>query len=70
MKRLIALVSGVASVCAVNAAYAQSSVTLYGIIDNGVEYRNAGAGSVVRGVSGGLYASRYGLKEARISAAA
>ena len=62
MKKLIALVSGVASACVLNTAYAQSSVTLYGIVDNGLEYQNAGAGAVVRGVSGGLFASRYGLK--------
>ncbi|CAE6823877.1 Outer membrane porin protein 32 [Paraburkholderia domus] len=62
MKKLIALVSGVASVCAFNAAHAQSSVTLYGVIDNGVEYQNAGSGGAVRATSGGLFASRYGLK--------
>ncbi|WP_144139627.1 porin [Paraburkholderia sp. BCC1884] len=62
MKKLLALAAGVASSCVFNAAYAQSSVTLYGIIDNGLEYQNAGAGAVVRAVSGGLFASRYGLK--------
>jgi predicted porin len=62
MKKLIALVSGVASACTFSTAYAQSSVTLYGIVDNGLEYQNSGAGAVVRAVSGGLFASRYGLK--------
>jgi predicted porin len=37
-------------------------VTLYGIVDNGIEYRDTSAGSVGRAVSGGLFASRYGLK--------
>lgn len=62
MKKLIIFLSGVASAGILNAAYAQSSVTLYGVIDNGIEYQNAGAGAVVRAVSGGLFASRYGLK--------
>ncbi len=63
MKKLIPLVFGVASACVLNFAYAQSSVTLYGIVDNGVEYRDASAaGALTRAVSGGLFASRYGLK--------
>ncbi|CAD6557587.1 porin [Paraburkholderia metrosideri] len=62
MKKWLTLVSGVASACALNAAYAQSSVTLYGVIDNGIEYQNAGSGGAVRATSGGLFASRYGLK--------
>ncbi|NKJ49387.1 porin [Burkholderia sp. SG-MS1] len=62
MKKLIALVSGVASAWTFSTAHAQSSVTLYGIVDNGLEYQNSGAGAVVRAVSGGLFASRYGLK--------
>jgi predicted porin len=62
MKKIITLVTGVASACVFNTAYAQSSVTLYGVIDNGIEYQNAGSGSVVRAVSGGLFASRWGLK--------
>jgi predicted porin len=62
MKNLKILLSGVALAGVVNAAYAQSSVTLYGVIDNGIEYQNAGSGGVVRAVSGGLFASRYGLK--------
>ncbi|SDI26765.1 Outer membrane protein (porin) [Paraburkholderia steynii] len=62
MKKLMVIASGVASVCAVNIAHAQSSVTLYGVIDNGIEYQNPGTGSVTRAESGGLFASRYGLK--------
>ncbi|MGY6153550.1 porin [Paraburkholderia graminis] len=62
MKRTIMGLSVIASACAFNSAYAQSSVTLYGVIDNGIEYRNSAAGTVLRAVSGGLFASRYGLK--------
>ncbi|WP_027211085.1 porin [Burkholderia sp. WSM2232] len=62
MKKAVLAISGIASACAVNWAYAQSSVTLYGVIDNGIEYRNSASGTVVRTVSGGLFASRYGLK--------
>jgi predicted porin len=61
MKRRIIFLSGIASVCAVQNVYAQSSVTLYGVIDNGIEYQSAGNGGVVRGSSGGLDATVYGL---------
>ncbi|WP_250504628.1 porin [Caballeronia sp. AZ7_KS35] len=46
------------------AARAQSSVTLYGIADVGVEYLNntSAGGSQVREVSGNLSGSRWGLK--------
>ena len=47
------------------AAHAQSSVTLYGIIDVGLEYVNntsANGHSLVREQSGNLYGSRWGLK--------
>ncbi|WP_250502490.1 porin [Caballeronia sp. AZ7_KS35] len=43
-------------------AHAQSSVTLYGIVDNGIEYQNGGQGSAVRAVSSGLFATVYGLR--------
>ena len=63
MKKLLVFISGAASACAFNAAYAQSSVTLYGVIDNGVEYQNPGSSpATVRAISGGLFASRYGFK--------
>ena len=63
MKKLIVFVSGAVSACVFNAAYAQSSVTLYGVIDNGVEYQNPGSSpATIRAISGGLFASRYGLK--------
>lgn len=47
-----------------NAAHAQSSVTLYGIADVGVEYLNntSTGGSLVREASGNLSGSRWGLK--------
>ncbi|QGZ65210.1 porin [Paraburkholderia acidisoli] len=62
MKKLLVMATGVASACLFNTAYAQSSVTLYGVIDNAMEFQNGGAGKVVRATSGGLYASRYGFK--------
>ncbi|GGD83913.1 porin [Caballeronia grimmiae] len=47
-----------------SAAHAQSSVTLYGIADVGVEYLNntSTGGSQVREVSGNMSGSRWGLK--------
>src|ERR1700754_3011334 len=47
-----------------NLAHAQSSVTLYGIADVGVEFLNntTAGGSQVREVSGNLSGSRWGLK--------
>lgn len=62
MKKTIWAVSGMVAACTISAAHAQSSVTLYGVIDNGIEYRNSASGNVLRAVSGGLFASRYGLK--------
>lgn len=62
MKKKLSTLTGVAFACMLNLAHAQSAVTLYGIVDNGIEYRNTTGGSVVRAVSGGLFASRYGLK--------
>ncbi|WP_206955374.1 porin [Trinickia acidisoli] len=63
MKRKFAIpILGALSVFAAASAQAQSSVTLYGVIDNGIEFQNAGNGSVVRAISGGLFASRYGFK--------
>ena len=49
------------SACAYQAAHAQSSVTLYGVVDNGIEYQSGGAGHVVRASSGGLFATVYGF---------
>jgi predicted porin len=52
---------------ACTAAHAQSSITLYGIVDAGVEYVNRVAqgsqtGSAIREQSGNLAGSRWGLK--------
>jgi predicted porin len=42
-------------------ASAQSQVTLYGVVDTGVEVANGGAGTQVRETNNSLYASRWGL---------
>ncbi|WP_322027577.1 porin [Burkholderia sp. BCC1977] len=56
------LAAGVFGLFAAN-TYAQSSVTLYGIIDAGVTYTsNAGGKSSVAATSGVLSGSRFGLK--------
>lgn len=44
------------------AAFAQSSVTVYGIVDVGAAYKNAGAGTVTSLDSGLNSTSRFGLK--------
>ncbi|WP_250502495.1 porin [Caballeronia sp. AZ7_KS35] len=62
MKKVRLALAGVACVCVLDYAHAQSAVTLYGIVDNGIEYRNMTGGAVARAVSGGLFASRYGFK--------
>jgi predicted porin len=62
MKKLIILACGVASACVFNGVYAQSSITLYGIIDNGLAYQSTSAGAAYRAVPGGLYSTRYGFK--------
>lgn len=47
------------------AAHAQSSVTLYGVIDQGINYNsNAGGARLYSVTSGGLQASRWGLRGA------
>jgi predicted porin len=44
-------------------AFAQSSVTLYGVLDNGFVYQSSsGSNSAIRAVPGGLFATRYGFK--------
>jgi predicted porin len=64
MKKLV-LAAAIGGIFAVP-AYAQSSVTLYGIVDTGVTYvNNAGkAGAVVAMQSGVAQGSRWGLKGA------
>lgn len=65
----IFLALGLSAIC--GAAYAQSSVTLYGLLDVGIEYKNhasagTGAGATQGGVfqmqSGNLLGNRWGLK--------
>ncbi|WP_460902158.1 porin [Paraburkholderia jirisanensis] len=44
-------------------AHAQSSVTLYGLLDVGLQYtNNAGTGSLIRQTSGNINGSRFGLR--------
>ncbi len=44
-------------------AFAQSSVTLYGVLDEGIDYtNNAGRGAVWEMASGYAQGSRWGLK--------
>lgn len=52
----------VLSALAGGTACAQVSVTPYGVVDTAMEYQNGGAGSQVRQVSSGLYATVYGFK--------
>lgn len=66
MNRQVKLMAiAVASVIS-TAAYAQSSVTLYGIIDVGIDYTNNSGGKQLwhmqDGTYDGLYGSRWGLK--------
>jgi len=64
------VVLGLVSIGSVS-AQAQSSVTLYGVVDAGIAYtNNQGGASNIQQTSGKLSGSRWGLKGARISAAA
>src|SRR6516225_900911 len=63
MKLFAAAVAALAA----GGAYAQSSVTLYGVVDAGVEYSNhaqtsSSSHDVVRLNSGGMSGSRWGLR--------
>lgn len=64
MKRFIPLAFGAVLSCApVSSAFAQSSVTLYGVLDNGLVYQSAGGNnSAIRAVPGGLFSTRFGFK--------
>src|ERR1700712_3744718 len=65
MKRFFTVASGAVLSCASAApVFAQSSVTLYGVLDNGLVYQSSGGNnsSAVRAVPGGLFATRYGFK--------
>jgi predicted porin len=56
----VAALGGIAS-----SAHAQSSVTLYGIIDNGIAYvNNIGGAHSVQASTANLYGNRFGLKGA------
>ncbi len=60
----LAAIAGACMSLAASAAHAQSSVTLYGIVDVGIEHinnTNAGGG-VTRMTSGNLSGSRWGMK--------
>jgi outer membrane protein OmpU len=60
---LSALAMAAGAVCAPTAAYAQSSVTLYGILDAGVTYvSNAGGSHQVKFDDGISYGNRIGFK--------
>jgi len=64
MKWFTTLASGVVLSCAAAPlVFAQSSVTLYGVLDNGFVYQSSGGNnSAIRAVPGGLFATRYGFK--------
>ncbi|MDR5839037.1 porin [Caballeronia sp. LZ034LL] len=61
MKKALLAASALVSLGALHDAHAQTSVTLYGVVDNGIEYQDGGAGHVVRASSGGLFATVYGM---------
>ena len=66
MKRIFTLVAAT-GVFVAHAAQAQSSVTLYGLIDAGVMYTNnvakgATHGSLLQADSGGINGSRFGVR--------
>ncbi|CAD6547078.1 porin [Paraburkholderia metrosideri] len=65
MKRFTTLACGtVLSFASVAPAFAQSSVTLYGVLDNGFVYQSSSGSnnSAIRAVPGGLFATRFGFK--------
>ncbi|KWK80536.1 porin [Burkholderia ubonensis] len=70
MKKRVAVAMTAAGLAAVTTAHAQSSVTLYGIVDNGIAYQNnsSSTGATTGGhskvqMSTGVWAgSRFGLK--------
>ena len=53
----------IALACAFPAAFAQSSVTVYGILDAGVEFLDAGNESTTRLQGSGMWSgNRYGIR--------
>jgi predicted porin len=61
VRRPIKLVLCATLFAATSCAYAQSSVTLYGSVDNLFDVSNQGEGTVTKLTSGGTYGSRWGL---------
>ena len=60
---IAAAVGGIASALACQPASAQSSVTLYGLIDSGITYtNNVGGSGRVALASGNISGSRFGLR--------
>ena len=62
MKKMAMLVTSIASSCCAHVVQAESTLRIYGVVDNGIEYQNAGSGSTVHAVSGGLFATVWGLQ--------
>lgn len=63
MKIKMKIAFGVAGSLITTLAMAQSSVTLYGIVDEGIDYtNNAGTGSAWKMQSGDALSSRWGVK--------
>jgi len=57
------LLAGAALVTLTGTAHAQSSVTLYGIVDNGISYNsNAGGHTLYKLSSGVMQGSRWGVR--------
>ncbi len=50
MRKKMACAFAVVSACAIDQAHAQSFITLYGVVNNGIEYQNAGNGPAWRAV--------------------
>ena len=59
MKKILALTLAAA---AAHVAHAQSSVTIYGLIDEGVDFSRAGGKTEKRVISGGAFGSRLGFR--------
>jgi predicted porin len=60
VKKLLAFAG--LSLAAAAAVHAQSSVTLYGLVDTGIDIARAGKGTEWRQISGGAFGSRLGFR--------
>ncbi|WP_298233354.1 porin [uncultured Azohydromonas sp.] len=60
--KLLLAVLGAAGAWSGSSFAQQSSVTVYGLVDVGVEYSNSGKGGLVREISGGSLGSRVGFR--------